>query len=236
MPTTAPPTILRMRARLRQEPARTPAPRARGRVWPLARTPRALGGGGIRIVRSTRTRSQWRFARALRQPSHVTEILVLSPDEWALWRRLRLAALTEAPYAFGARLKDWQGDADAEQRWRSRLSIPGSHNVAAMVSDQPVGMASGVPTSQTDVVELISMWVTPTARGRGAGDALVGEIERWARSIDARVLRLSVAEDNAVASQLYRRHGFEYTGELGDLMPDGNRRERVMEKVVAGRP
>lgn len=160
---------------------------------------------------------------------------MLSPDEWALWRRLRLAALAEAPSAFGSRLADWQGEGDAEDRWRSRLSIPRSHNVAALLSEQSVGMASGVPTSEADVVELISMWVAPAARGRGVGDALVGEIERWARSIDARVLRLSVAEDNMAASALYQRHGFEYTGELGDPMPDRVRRERVMAKAVAGR-
>jgi hypothetical protein len=31
---------------------------------------------------------------------------------------------------------------------------------------------------------------------------------------------------------LYQRHGFLYTGEVGDLMPDGIHREQVMEKAV----
>jgi len=34
------------------------------------------------------------------------EARVLSEDDWKLWRELRLAALTEAPYAFGAQLSD----------------------------------------------------------------------------------------------------------------------------------
>jgi ribosomal protein S18 acetylase RimI-like enzyme len=163
----------------------------------------------------------------------VIEILVLSSDHWATWRELRLAALTQAPYAFGSQLVEWQGEGDTEERWRDRLSIAGSHNVAAMLHGRAAGMASGVPTPHGAVVELISMWVAPAARGHGVGDALVHEIERWARTIGARVLRLSVAEDNTAASALYQRHGFEYTGEWGGRMPDGLRRERVMEKALS---
>ncbi|MGH3356580.1 MAG: hypothetical protein ACRDOJ_11835 [Nocardioidaceae bacterium] len=77
------------------------------------------------------------------------EISVLSPDDWGIWRRLRLAALTEAPYAFGSRLEDWQGEADHEARSRNRLSIPGSHNVSAMLDDRTVGMASGTRVTTT---------------------------------------------------------------------------------------
>ncbi len=159
----------------------------------------------------------------------------LSPDDWEVWRSLRLAALADAPDAFGSRLADWQGAGDREDRWRSRLSIPGSHNVVAMLDDQPVGMASGIPTEDDEVVELISMWVSPTARGRGVGDALLREVERWARYVGARVVRLDVADGNDAASGLYQRYGFSYTGELGDLMPDGIRRERVMAKILGGR-
>lgn len=161
------------------------------------------------------------------------EILVLTPDDWATWRDLRLAALGEAPYAFGSRLADWTGDGDAEERWRARLGIAESHNVVAMLDGHGVGMASGVATSHVGTVELISMWVAPGARGRGVGDLLIRDIERWAVSNGAGVLRLSVAENNARAATLYQRHGFQYTGELGDMMADGVHRERVMEKAMA---
>ncbi|HEY0700829.1 MAG TPA: glycosyltransferase, partial [Micromonospora sp.] len=47
----------------------------------------------------------------------------LDPEDWRLWRVARLAALAEAPYAFGSQLADWQGPGDREERWRSRLSL-----------------------------------------------------------------------------------------------------------------
>ena len=162
----------------------------------------------------------------------VMQIRALSPDDWQLWRTLRLDALAEAPDAFGSRLADWQGANDREDRWRGRLGIQGSFNVVAVLDDQPVGMASGVPSTDDGVVEIISMWIAPAARGRGVGAALVKAIEQWARNRGARVLRLDVADGNRAACQLYQRNGFAFTGELGDLMPDGVRRERVMAKSL----
>jgi len=163
----------------------------------------------------------------------MVELRALAPDDWGIWRGLRVAALAEAPYAFGSVLTDWQGAGDREERWRARLNIPGSYNVVAILDDQPVGMASGVPTAEDGIAELISMWVAPPARGYGVGDELVRGIERWARHIGAGVLRLAVAQGNEMAFALYQRNGFSDTGVFGALMPDGVRRERVMAKVLS---
>jgi ribosomal protein S18 acetylase RimI-like enzyme len=168
----------------------------------------------------------------VRHPGAVIELRVLTPDDWRTWRALRLAALAEAPAAFGSRLADWQGQGDREERWRARLSIPGSHNVVAVLDGRPAGMASGVPEGE-ETAELISMWVCPEARGKGIGDGLIAAVERWARQAGMKTLRLSVAEDNEPATALYRRHGLRLSGELGDLMPDGLRQERIMEKQLA---
>ncbi|MGW5670277.1 N-acetyltransferase family protein [Micromonospora sp. NPDC003776] len=159
---------------------------------------------------------------------------VLGEGDWEMWRELRLAALAEAGYAFGSQLADWQGDGDREERWRDRLAIPGSYNILAMLDGQPVGMASGVPTDHDGVVELISMYVAPVGRGQGVGDHLVQAVEQWAQLVGARTLRLAVVEDNTNAWALYQRNGFRDTGELGDLMPDGVRRERIMAKSLVG--
>ncbi|MFF0579595.1 GNAT family N-acetyltransferase [Streptosporangium saharense] len=162
----------------------------------------------------------------------MVELRVLGSDDWPLWRELRLAALAEAPAAFGSKLADWQGEGDREDRWRGRLEIPGSYNVVALLDGEPVGMASGLPMGGGDAVELISMWVSPRARGRGVGDGLILEIERWALRQGAEVLRLCVMPDNDAAAALYGRHGFRDTGEPGDLLEDGVGREVVMAKAL----
>lgn len=105
---------------------------------------------------------------------------VLGPAGRAAWRALRLAALAEAPYAFGSRLADRQGEGDREERWRARLSIAGSHNLIALRDREPVGMASGISTDVVGVAKLVSMWVAPSARGRGVGDLLLGAVRRRA--------------------------------------------------------
>jgi ribosomal protein S18 acetylase RimI-like enzyme len=161
----------------------------------------------------------------------VIALCVLGPDDWPIWRRLRLTALAEAPYAFGSRLADWQGDGDQEDRWRSRLAIPGSYHTVAELDGEPVGMAGGIPTGADGVVELVSMWVAPSVRGNGVAGLLIQEVERWARAVPAKELRLAVAEGNQAAASLYQRHGFRHTGEI-EVMPDGVRLEHIMSKPI----
>jgi ribosomal protein S18 acetylase RimI-like enzyme len=161
----------------------------------------------------------------------VIDLRVLTEDDWLIWRALRLAALAEAPDAFGSRLADWQGDGDREERWRGRLRIAGSYNIVAALDGQPVGMVSGVPADD-GAAELISLWVSPVARGRGVGDRLITSVLDWARDQGAQALRLWVAEGNEPATALYRRNGFRDTGEY-DTMPDGVRKERVMAVALS---
>jgi ribosomal protein S18 acetylase RimI-like enzyme len=153
-------------------------------------------------------------------------------------RRLADLAAAQARRAGGGAVRvrfpaaDWQGDGDREERWRARLGIPGSFNVAAVLDGEPAGLASGVPAGE-GAAELISMWVSPAARGHGVGDHLVRAVARWAQRVGAEVLWLAVVPDNENAAALYRRNGFHLTGELGDLMPDGVRREHIMAKDLS---
>ncbi|MEU4190749.1 GNAT family N-acetyltransferase [Kribbella sp. NPDC026611] len=158
------------------------------------------------------------------------ELQQIGPDDWKLWRELRLAALEEAPYAFGSRLADW---VDApEARWRQRLSEPTAYQVIASLDGTAVGMAGGFHTDEPGVTELVSMWVSPAGRGHGVGDTLMRAIEDWSRDQGAHTLQLSVVPGNEPAHNLYLRSGFADTDIEGDLMADGVTREIVMHKPL----
>jgi ribosomal protein S18 acetylase RimI-like enzyme len=141
----------------------------------------------------------------------MVDIVPLDQDDWRGWRELRLAALEDAPQAFSSTLAEWQGDGDNEQRWRDRLvSVP--FNVIAQLVDRPVGMVSATWPDEDGNVTLMSMWVTPSARGQGVGDALVDAVLVWADEQSATNVVLEVVATNDHALGLYRRKGFSLRG------------------------
>ena len=141
------------------------------------------------------------------------ELRVIGPDDWRLWRELRLLALEESPEAFESRLSDWQGPGDRAERWRERLaSVP--FNVMAVDGGRPVGMASGTPAEAPHPasVELISMYVHPEARASGVASRLVDAVSDWARAQGSAEVVLRVRTSNERAKAFYRRCGFEDVG------------------------
>jgi ribosomal protein S18 acetylase RimI-like enzyme len=164
------------------------------------------------------------------------ELRRVTADDWETWRPVRLAALAEAPDAFGSTLDDW---ADApEHRWRTRLSIPGALDLVAHDGSAAIGMASGVPGDEPGTTELISMWVDPVARGRGVATDLIRAVVGWAAGADSHSLELSVMPDNAAARRTYERNGFLVADEPGDPLPVGRhevlmRRDLTAERTLA---
>lgn len=155
----------------------------------------------------------------------MADVRVLTPDDWRLWRRLRRAALTEAPAAFGSTLDEWSGEGDAEPRWRARLSnVP--LNLVLTLDGEPVGMVSAAAPGADGEVELLSLWVAPVGRGRGVGDEAVRQVVTWAHDRHpGRAVALSVKADNEPARRLYRRNDFVDVGPWA-AGPDEHRMRR----------
>ncbi|MCM3921990.1 GNAT family N-acetyltransferase [Frankia sp. AiPs1] len=162
----------------------------------------------------------------------MTQLRALVADDWPVWRALRLAALADAPHAFGSPLAAWQGDGDTERRWRARLEAV-AVNIVADLDGRPAGMVSG-DRAGLDTVELISLWVAPTARGRGVGDLLVAAVVEWAEQAGAEKAVLRVYESNHHAVLLYRRSGFTRTS-VAAAVPGDDRPEWVMQRPLAAR-
>lgn len=74
-------------------------------------------------------------------------------------------------------------------------------------------MVSAVAPDGDGFVELISLWVSPSARGRGIGDEAIRQVVAWARrEHPASGVELAVKSHNEHAIELYRRHGFTDAG------------------------
>lgn len=151
---------------------------------------------------------------------------VVDENDWRLWRELRLSALADAPEAFRSSYAYWSGPGDEEENWRARLSGR-PFNLVFLQDDNPAGMVSATVVDGGEVVELHSMWVAPSARGSGVGDAAIGAVVTWAREQGASSVLLSVMATNQPAAGLYRRHGFVDEG-----VPPGHPDERAMRLLL----
>jgi RimJ/RimL family protein N-acetyltransferase len=72
------------------------------------------------------------------------------------------------------------------------------------------------------------MWVSPQARGRHVGTALVTVMVDWSRHRGLSRLYLWVTDTNPAARTLYERCGFKATGERQPLPSDPARSEIEM--------
>jgi len=131
-------------------------------------------------------------------------------------RSLRLQALTDAPAAFGSTYE--RELARTPQDW-SRWIEPNATflfeewGLFDEAGAEPSGIVAAMrEPDEPGVMQLVSMWVRPSARRAGVGDALVRTVVDWAAEQQARELRVWVMLENAPATHLYERNGFRATG------------------------
>ena len=142
----------------------------------------------------------------------MAEIRVICPEDWVLLKRARLAALADAPEAFGKSIEE-EGALE-EKVWRSRargeFGSLSCYNIVALDAEkEPVGMATGLPEEgQQQRIYLVSMWVAPSQRGTGLAKDLLDSVARWGRANGATDLYAGVKESNARAMAFYAREGF----------------------------
>lgn len=144
--------------------------------------------------------------------------------EWRRYRALRLAALRDAPDAFGSTYAEEA--ARPEAVWRERFLSAVSSDQHCLLFAAPEGRPCGVvwckQTTQA-CADLYQMWVAPEARGQGYGRQLLHAAADWARAQGVRQMRLSVSGGNHAARALYHAFGFRPSGERAPLRPGSAR-------------
>jgi len=141
------------------------------------------------------------------------EIRQLGVEDWRVFRDVRLAALKEAPYAFGSTFEREVGA--SSESWRNRLTD--RTRFVAEMGGQVAGTVSAGPGEFAGVAALTALWVDPRFRGRGVGSRLVEAVVDWTRVRGLAQVLLWVTDVNQNAERLYVRHGFARTGRVTEI-------------------
>ena len=139
----------------------------------------------------------------------------LHPGEGRLYRAVRLEALHDSPEAFSSRYEDAVGRSDQSWADQADSSATGSNRATFVtLEDQPVGLAALYrDENDTDVGELIQMWVAPEFRGGSVAADLLLEVFRWANSNRFAFVKAEVMKSNARALRFYEKFGFSLSAE-----------------------
>jgi ribosomal protein S18 acetylase RimI-like enzyme len=153
----------------------------------------------------------------------------LHASDAAQYRELMLEAYELAADAFTSTAEERA--AEPESFWIRRIADPTGMSAAfgAFADRRLVGTValefSAKPKTRHKAL-VIGMYVTPSARGTGAGRALLDAVVAYARAKEGvLLLTLTVTDGNEPAVELYRSAGFEVFGiePMAILTPSGFR-------------
>jgi ribosomal protein S18 acetylase RimI-like enzyme len=162
------------------------------------------------------------------------QIVKLGPEEWQAFRQLRLESLEADPQAFSSLYAEVERRPDSFWQERLRESQVGEKSwmLFARDGDRLVGMIGAFREAGSEMVEIISVYVSRDWRGQGVGGALMeGILGEMRRLEGVRTAVLGVNAGQAAAVALYQRFGFVIVGENSGVMGDGSvHKGYVMEK------
>ncbi len=167
----------------------------------------AMGGDSFRYTNGQTTSSR---KERLMNGEKTYAIRRLAVGEAELYRSVRLEALRESPEAFsssyeaalGRSMESWANQADE--------AADGGDRAIFIVEDGgPVGLAALYrDTEISSHGELIQMWIAPSHRRSGVGEALLGHLFDWAARHSYAAVKAEVTDGNQRALRFYLRCGF----------------------------
>ncbi len=140
-------------------------------------------------------------------------ITQLPPNRWKEYKNLRLEAVQNSPQSFLATVQETLAEKDSE--WESKIN---NMFFAVSETDELVGMAGCYRDSKqklNHVANIVSVYVTPSYRGKGVGRKLLEAVIAHAKnSPGVTKLQLGVITTQVEAYTLYTSLGFQNVGTL----------------------
>ena len=155
-------------------------------------------------------------------------------EDAALLKELYLKILKESPDAF----VDIFGKESEKsvQDWEKRVEKSKSIIFIAERSGAPIGMGRGIyEEDDPNIPHVDKLGVLSEFRGKGIGQALMGDMEKWATENGADRIRLHVLADQEKTVNFYKANGFNIVETLkGDIQRhDGTWQDvYLMEKIL----
>jgi RimJ/RimL family protein N-acetyltransferase len=149
------------------------------------------------------------------QANHNIEPMILirrlEVGEFDLYKRIRLASLKEAPYAFSSTYESaqkrsassWQEQADNSAQGPDRATF------IAFSDNAPIGLAAIYRSPITiESGEIIQVWIMPEFRGKQVSRKLLDKILAWAKDNRFQYIEAKIIQGNERAFRFYKKHGF----------------------------
>lgn len=163
------------------------------------------------------------------------DVRLLTPDEWPLYKEMRLKSLLQDPQVFSIRHEvevAYEDDA-----WRKELANPNFGIFGVFADGKIVGMTAILvhikkdPTKQT--AKLWGSWLEKPWRGKGLSVPMYEARIDWARKHPTvRRITVSHRESNSASKAANQKHGFVYTHTADFLWPDGVTEPEVFYELV----
>ena len=158
-------------------------------------------------------------------------IRATEPADWQDLKATRLAALLDAPTAFGA--SHASAAAFTDEDWQQRaVSTPQRTFLLAYADGQAVGLAAHV-VSLNGEASLQAMWVKREYRGMEIAAGLVDAVKQLCVAGGHGRLVLDVSPDNARAAAFYQKQGFVFLPEWEALDSHPHIQVQKMEWLAA---
>jgi len=135
----------------------------------------------------------------------------MTAAEAAVWRVLRLEALTRYPDAFLTNL------AEAQELPNETIAqrLAGGLTFGVFSGTDCMGIGTLQPHARVQCrhrADIVAFFIRPAVHGKGAGDALLAGLLDHAETLGCWQTELHVADSNTHAIALYERHGFRQAG------------------------
>ena len=136
-----------------------------------------------------------------------------------LFKRIRLTALKDAPYAFSATYdsalqrsaESWREQADSSASGFDRATF------IAFSDEAPIGIAALYrDKDKVHLGELLQLWISPEYRGTSVTQDLMDAVFQWAKENNFSKVKAEITKANSRALKFYFKYGFSILEETSE--------------------